>query len=171
MDWWLIVLRLVHVGSAMAWFGGAVVGSFFLQPTAKALGPAAQPFMDALMHHRRMGIFFPIVAGLTIVSGAALYWRDSNGLQTSWITSPTGLTFTVGGLAALAAFFGGLVLIGPSIAQQTAVLAELAAADGVPTDDQRRRLATAEWRMQLANRIDGPLILLAGMTMAIGRYL
>jgi hypothetical protein len=171
MDWWLIVLRLVHVGSAMARFGGAIVGALFLQPTAKALGPAAQPFMDQLMRQRRMGIFFPIVAALTIVSGAVLYWRDSGGLQISWITSPSGLTLTVGGLAAIVAFFGGMVLIGPSIAQQAAVHGELATSGGVPTDEQRRRLAIAERRMQLANRIDGPLILLAGVTMAIGRYL
>ena len=32
MDWWLIFLRIVHVGSAMAWFGGAIVGGFFLLP-------------------------------------------------------------------------------------------------------------------------------------------
>jgi uncharacterized membrane protein len=40
MDWWLILLRVVHIGSAMIWFGGAIVGSFFLTPTAAALGKA-----------------------------------------------------------------------------------------------------------------------------------
>ena len=39
MDW-ADLLRVVHVGSAMAWVGGAILGSFFLTPTAKALGPA-----------------------------------------------------------------------------------------------------------------------------------
>lgn len=73
MDGWLILLRIVHVGSAMIWFGGAIIGGYFLQPTAAALGPAGQPFMEHLMRTRRMGIFFPIVAGLTILSGVALY--------------------------------------------------------------------------------------------------
>jgi uncharacterized membrane protein len=49
MDWGLILLRIVHVGSAMTWFGGAIIGSFFLAPTAKALGQAGQPFMDHLI--------------------------------------------------------------------------------------------------------------------------
>jgi len=171
MDWLLIVLRVVHIGSAMSWFGGAIIGSFFLGPTADALGRAGQPFMEHLMNRRRMGVFFPIVAALTILSGAALYWRDSGGLQLDWITSAVGLAFTVGGLAAIASFVGGLVLIGPSIAAQTAVQGELAAGDGIPTEVQRQRLEWADRRMRLARRVDLPLLLLAGLTMAVARYL
>ena len=171
MDWWLIVLRVVHIGSAMAWFGGAIVGSFFLFPAARALGPAGQPFMDQLMNGRRMGIYFPIVAALTILAGAALYWRDSNGLASAWVSSPTGLAFTIGGLAAIVAFVGGMILIGPSVADMSAVRNQLATTAGEPNEDQRRRLERADGRMKLANRIDLPLILLAGLTMAIGRYL
>lgn len=171
MDLGLILLRVVHVGSAMAWFGGAVVSSFFLLPAARALGPAAQPFMDQLLTRRRLGVFFPIVAALTILSGLILYWRDSNGLDSAWISSPSGLAFTIGGLAAIVAFVGGLVLIGPSVAEQTAVRNELAASGGAPTEAQRERLERADRRMQLANRIDLPLILLAALSMAVGRYL
>jgi len=171
VDWWLILVRIVHIGSAMSWFGGAIVASFFLEPTARALGVNGQPFMEHLMRRRRMGVFFPIVAALTVVSGAALYWRDSGGLQWAWISSASGLAFTIGGLAAIAAFVGGMVLIGPSIAEQTAVQGELAASGGEPTDAQRARLARAEGRMRLANRLDLPLILLAALTMAVGRYL
>jgi uncharacterized membrane protein len=53
----LIALRIVHVGSAMAWFGGAIVGSFFLLPAAQALDPAGQPLMDHLMNLPR-SVFF-----------------------------------------------------------------------------------------------------------------
>ncbi|MGH2456715.1 MAG: hypothetical protein ACRDHD_10725, partial [Candidatus Limnocylindria bacterium] len=95
----------------------------------------------------------------------------SGGLQAAWISSPSGLAFTIGGLAAVAAFVGGLVLIGPSLAAQTAVQTELATGDGLPTDAQRQRLAWAERRMRLASRVDLPLILLAGLTMAVARYL
>jgi uncharacterized membrane protein len=171
VDGWLIFLRVMHVGSAMMWFGGAIIGGFFVQPTAKALGPAGQAFMDHLMKRRGMGIFFPIVAALALISGAALYWRDSGGLQAAWIASPTGLAYTIGGIAALVAFVGGLVLIVPSMAQQAAVQAELANSDGVPTADQHRRLARAEGRLRLSSRIDLPLLLLAALTMAVGRYL
>lgn len=171
MDLLLIFFRIIHVGSAMIWFGGAIVSSFFLQPTVEALGTAGQPFMEHLMNRRKMGIMFPIVAALTILSGAVLYWRDSGGLQLTWITSPTGLAFTVGGLAAIIAFVGGGILIGPGIAEQTAVRGELAAGDGVPTSAQQERLDRADRRLKLAGRIDLPLLILAGLTMAVARYL
>ncbi len=149
MDGWLILLRIVHVGLAMCWFGGAIIGGFFLAPTATVLGKAGQPFMDHLIHRRRMGI----------------------GLQTAWISSPTGLAFTIGGIAALAAFVGGAVLVGPSVAEQTAVQNEPARGDCIPTETQRQRLQRADRRMRLAYRIDMPLLLLAGLTMAVARYL
>jgi uncharacterized membrane protein len=171
MDLPLIVLRIIHVGSAMIWFGGSIVAAFFVQPTVDALGASAQPFMEHLMRRRRLGVMFPIVSALTILSGGVLYWRDSGGLQGDWVTSPTGLAFTVGGLAATAAFVGGAILIGPSIAEQTTVRGELAAGDGVPTPAQRERLDRADARLKLANLIDMPLLLLAGLTMAVARYL
>ena len=169
MDPVLLLLRIGHIGGAMVWFGGAIIGSFFLSPTVAALGPAAQPFMDHLVKRRRMGLLFPVVATVTVLCGLALFWRDSNGLQAAWIGSPTGITFTIGGLAGIASLVGGMVLVGPSIAEQTAVRTELAAG-GEPTARQRERLEWADRRMRLAMRLDMPLLLLAGVTMAIGRY-
>jgi hypothetical protein len=171
MDWLLILLRIVHVGSAMTWFGGAIFGSLLIQPTVRALGPKAQPFMDYLVQQRRIGAFFPIVAGLTILSGAALYWRDSGGLQLSWITTPTGLGFTIGALAGITSFVLGGILIGPSVAARTAVQEELAASGGEPNEAQRERLARADRNMRLSDRIDLPLLLTAGLLMAVSRYL
>ena len=171
MDVVLILSRIIHVGGAMIWFGGAIVSSFFLQPTVAALGMQAQPFIEHLMVRRRMGVMFPIVAGLTILSGAVLYWRDSNGLQAAWITSPTGLAFTIGGLAAIGAFVLGGILIGPGVGEQAAVARELAESKAEPTPEQNARLARAAGKLKLAGRIDLPLLLLAGLTMAVARYL
>jgi hypothetical protein len=171
MDPVLILFRIVHVGAAMTWFGGAIVSGFFLQPTVDALGVAGQPFMEHLMKRRRMGIMFPIVAALTILAGAGLYWHDSSGLQLDWMTSPSGLAFGIGGLAAFVAFIGGGVLIGPAIAEQTTVRGELARTGADPTPEQRARLDRADGKLKLASRIDLPLLLFAGLTMAVGRYL
>jgi hypothetical protein len=172
MDWALILLRIVHVGSAMAWFGGAMVSSLLLQPTVNALGPKAQPFMDYLVQQRRIGVYFPVVAGLTILSGAALIWRDSGGLQLSWITTPTGLGFSIGALAGIMSFVLGGILIGPSVAARASVQRELAAGGGgEPSAAQRARLARADRNMRLADRIDLPLLVVAGLLMATARYL
>jgi uncharacterized membrane protein len=170
VDWWLIALRIVHIGSAMSWFGGALIGSFFLEPTARALGDNGQAFWEHLMRTRRMEIFYPIVAALTVLSGATLYWRDSGGLEWTWVSSPPGLAYTIGGLAAIMALVTGIILIGPSTGEQAAVQAELAASAGAPTEQQRLRLARAEGRIRLATRLNLGLILLAALMMAVGRY-
>lgn len=171
MDPILILLRVTHIGAAMIWFGGAVLGTFYFSPIGKALGPAAQPFFDAA-EKRGFGILFPTAATLTVLSGLGLYWRDSGGLQLAWITSPSGLAFTAGGLAAVVSLVGGFILIGPSMAEQSAVNNELALVGGGPPDAyQQARLDRADRRMQLATRIDFPLIAFAALTMAVGRYL
>lgn len=171
MDWWLILLRVAHVGAAMIWFGGAIIGGFFLTPTADALGDKAQLFMDHLMNRRRMGIFFPAAATVTVLAGLALYWHDSGGFGSAWIQTPTGLGYTVGALAALVSFALGFVLVAPSVAGQTAVRNELAATGNEPTPAQQKRLERADHQMRLANRIDLPLLLTAGLLMAVARYL
>ena len=171
MDAGVIVLRIVHIAAAMLWVGGAIMGRFFLSPTAKALGPSAQPFTDHLTDRRRMGVYFPVVATLTVVAGAVLFWRDSAGLDAAWITTPMGLAFTIGALAGIASLVLGVVLVGPSIGEETAVRNGIAAGDGVPTDAQRRRLDRAAARMRLADRVGLPLILLAVPLMASARYL
>lgn len=171
MDWWLIFLRVAHVGAAMIWFGGAIINSVFLAPTADALGGKAQLFMDHLMNRRRMGIFFPVAAAVTVFAGLTLYWRDSGGFASAWIRTPHGLGYTIGGLAALVSFVLGFVLVAPGVAEQTAVRNELAATGGQPTPEQQQRLERADQRMRLANQIDLPLLLTAGLLMAVARYL
>ena len=64
-----------------------------------------------------------------------------------------------------------MILIGPSAAEQAAVPKELAASGGAPNAAHLERLARADRRMRLASRIDLPLLLVAGLTMAVGRYL
>ena len=171
MDALLIVLRVVHVGAAMAWFGGAIVGGFFLLPDragARSGGPAVHGAPDEAPPDGRL---LPDRCGADDPRrGRAVLARlERAGLGLDLVA--VGLAFTIGGVAAIVAFVGGMVLIGPSTAEQTAVQKELAASGGAPTRRTTRRLARADRRMRLANRIDLPLILLAGLTMAVGRYL
>jgi hypothetical protein len=55
--------------------------------------------------------------------------------------------------------------------EQTAVRNELAVSGAAPSAAQLARLEHADHLMRLATRVDLPLILLAGLTMATARYL
>jgi len=47
----------------------------------------------------------------------------------------------------------------------------LASGNGVPTAAHRERLDRADGRLKLESRIDLPLLIVAGLTMAVARYL
>lgn len=118
MDALAIVLRIVHILCAIVWVGGAALLFFYIEPTINALGGDGEKVMNELIGRRKMPIYFVAVSTLAVLAGAVLYWRDSSGLQLSWISTPAGLGFTVGAVAALAAWLGGTLLIPTTIARR-----------------------------------------------------
>lgn len=171
MDVLTIVLRIVHIVSGVLWVGGAALFFFYIEPTLNALGAEAEKFIDELVNRRKVPIYFVTASTLVVVSGAILYWRDSNGFQSSWMTSPTGLAFGVGGLAALIAWIGGNLLIPRSIGQLGAVTGEMKAAGGPPSAELVGRLHTVQERLRTIGLIDLVLLLIAVVAMAAARYL
>ena len=108
---------------------------------------------------------------LVVVFGLILYWRDSNGLQGAWMTSPTGLAFGLGGLAALIAWLGGNLLIPRTIGRLVAVTSEMQAAGGPPSDELMARLHAVQERLRTIGMIDLILLGIAVVAMASARYL
>ena len=74
---WLGV-KLVHVLLGAFWFGGSVVGTFYLIAAARALGPAAAPVMKYVIGVRKLSVVLNIAAGLTLLTGLAMYDRLSD---------------------------------------------------------------------------------------------
>lgn len=171
MDLFVVVLRILHVVSALFWFGAAMMTVFFLEPTIEAIGPKAQPFMDHLMNRRHLAAVITVIAALTILAGLVLYWRDSSGLQLVWITSPTGLGFTVGAASAIVAFGIGGTVIGPTVGKLTTLGNEVAASGGPPSPEQAQLLGQLAGRLKAAGQIDAVLLIIAALTMATARYL
>jgi len=89
-------------------------------------------------------------------TGSALTRRSSstNGLQRSWITSPTGLAFTIGGLAALVAWIGGNLLIPRTIMQLQAIGGEMKNAGGPPSAELMARMHVTQERLRTIGLAD-----------------
>lgn len=102
----IILLRTVHILGGAFWLGAALVGSVFLGPALGRAPESARPILEEL-RRRGLATAVPAAATLTVLSGARLLWIDSAGFQRAWLTSPTGLVFTAGGVAALAAYVAG----------------------------------------------------------------
>lgn len=105
MDQWLTVsLRVIHILSGAAWVGGAFLMMGFIIPRARDLGPeAGGTYLKRFLDHPRFSTYITAVEVLTVITGLVLFWNASGGLQGVWLTSPSGLAFTVGGIAGVIA--------------------------------------------------------------------
>jgi uncharacterized membrane protein len=171
MDLVMVVLRIVHIVAGVLWVGGAALFFFYIEPTLNSLGPDAEKFMNEMVNRRKVPIYFVIASTLVVVFGLILYWRDSNGLQGAWVTSPAGLAFGLGGLAALIAWLGGNLLIPRTIGQLVAVTTEMKTAGGPPSDELMARLHAVQHRLHNVGLVDIVLLGIAVVAMASARYL
>jgi hypothetical protein len=102
--WLLILLRIVHIASGVAWVGFAFLFAGFITPTVRTLGPVeGSRFLNRLLDHRWFSVYISSVEGLAVLSGGVLYWNASAGFNYRWMVSPTGAAFGLGALAAVAA--------------------------------------------------------------------
>src|SRR4029079_12619491 len=106
MDWFSVVFRVVHIGSAIVWAGGAALFFFYIEPTITKLGPEAENFVDELLNKRKLPVYCAAASTLAVVVGLALYIRDAGGLRL-WLDSTAGTVFTIRAVAAVVAPSGG----------------------------------------------------------------
>jgi uncharacterized membrane protein len=168
MDALAISLRIVHIVGGILWVGGAALFFLYLEPTINKLGPDAEKFVDEVINKRKVPIYFAAASTLTVIAGIILYWRDFGGIET---TSPYGLALGIGGLAALIAWLGGNLLIPQTLGKVSAIVTEIKAAGGPPSDEQAGRLHAVQSRLRTIGMIDLVLLTLAVVGMASARYL
>ncbi len=169
MDIVTIVLRLLHIVSGVFWVGSAVFINFFLEPTARKNGPAGGAFMSQLSKSG-MSQFFMITPLLTVLAGFTLYWRDSAGFQLAWITSPSGIGFTLGGLGGITSFLLGATQLGPRTAKMGKIGEQMAASGGKPSPDLIQQMQKIQEEIARIGKIDLVLLLFTLVMMATARY-
>ena len=160
-----VVLRSIHILGGVFWAGTV----FFL---LACVGPAVAQSPDGARFMQRLAPRLPpaigISAALTMLSGIAMYWGDSGGFRVAWILSPTGLTFTIGAVAAIAsAIIGGAVLRPAGIEMQTL---DAAVSGGTASGDQAALFAAVRRRMATGSGITALLLVIAVVAMASARY-
>ena len=170
MDWFSVVFRVVHIGSAILWAGGAALFFFYLEPTVNKLGPDAEKFVDEVLNKRKLPIYFAVASTLAVVGGLILYVRDAGGLRL-WLDSTAGTVFTLGALAGIVAWIGGNALIPSTFIKIQAIAGEIQAAGGSPSAELLGRLRAGQERLRLIGAIDLVLIGIAIVCMETARYL
>jgi len=106
-----------------------------------------------------------------VAFGLILYWRASAGLSPAWIGTGTGIGFTIGGLAAIAAWVLGLTVIGPTVEGLDEAGTAMATAGRPPTPDELGHFEGLQARLHRAGQADSLLLATAVIFMAASRYL
>ena len=171
MDVLVIALRIIHILSGVLWVGGAALFFFYIEPAINKLGPDGEKFVDEVVNRRKLPIYFVTLSTLSVLGGVILYWRASSGIDFTWITSAPGLAFTVGGIAALAAWLGGNLLIPSTLGQLMAVGAQMTASDGPPSPELVGRLHAVQKKLHTIGMVDIVLLGVAVIAMASARNL
>lgn len=171
VDWYLIVLRAVHILTAVFWVGSFYLFFFFIEPSVKELGPTGGQFMGHLAGKKKMPIVIAVTAATTIVAGTLLYWRVSGGFNVDWITSAPGVALTVGALSAIVAFALGFIIIKPAVDRMGVIGQGIAATGTPPSEDQAAEMQRLGARLVVVGRIDLVLLTVAVIMMATARYL
>jgi hypothetical protein len=171
VDWYVIILRVIHIGAGIFWVGAAFVLFVFIQPSARELGPPGQAFMGHLATKKRLPLAVLVSGIITVLAGLLLYWEVSDGFDPAWISTGPGIGFTVGGAAAIVTVLLGLTITKPAIDRMGALGQKIAGGGGPPTPEQASELQRLQGRTVLVGRVSLALLTVAVVAMAIARYL
>jgi uncharacterized membrane protein len=165
------VLRVFHIGGAVFWAGSAFFFFGFIEPTTVALGPESQKFMHYMVDKRKIAERIVAASTVTVAAGALLYLRDSSGFDLSWITRPTGVVFTLGAVAGLAAWVNGVFGIHRTVHRLDALGTAMATAARPPSGDELGRMGALAGRLHVLGILDVVLLGFALLAMATARYI
>lgn len=166
-----MVLRLIHILAGVFWAGGALLMAAFVGPAVQAAGRPGGAVMQKLVADRRLPNRLAGTAVITVVAGLLLYWEVSGGLVGGWVTTPQGITITVGGVLGIAAAGIGVGIAAPASRRSVVLATEIQSAGNEPTPDEASTLARLRQRSTVAIRWVATLAFAAAGAMAIAEYI
>lgn len=155
MDWLTLTLRLLHVMGGAVWVGMMVFNVFFLGPAFAEAGPAGAA-VGAALQKRRVMVVTPVIALLTILSGIGLMERVYGGMGALAATRG-GMVLIIGAVVTIVAFLFGIVVMRP------VMMRAMVTTD--PAEGQRLRARAA-----VMGQAVGYALLFVLAAMAVARY-
>ena len=167
MDYYLLVLRILHIGAGVFWVGSVLVLAFMINPALQATGETGQKFVDYLIKNRRFGTESSGAGAMAGIAGILLYWRDSQGFTSAWMQSSAGIGFGIGAVLGVIAFIFG-VLTDRKLKATTQLREPL---ESAPSDEQMSQLQLLGKQQTTYLNICAVTLTLSLWVMAVSRYL
>jgi hypothetical protein len=165
------IFRILHIVGGVVWVGGVVFTTVFLLPAARAIGPAASPFMRELTVVRKFPLYMIMLAFVTVLSGATLAYRDMGDLGMRWFEQGSGRYFGFGAILAISGLIIGMAVNAPAAKKLGMLAAQLGKEGRPPSAEEGARMQALQNRLYNASRIVMVLLLLATVLMAFARYM
>ena len=166
MIYFIWLLRIIHIVAGVFWVGGALIMTFFVGPTAGAMGESGQKFVGHLMNNLKFSNRMSAAAAATILAGLILFWLDVRAGE-AWLRSSFATGLKLGAAFALVGFVLGIV--GGRTARTMAQLG--AQIQGKPSPAQLAQMQAIQKRQSTYSTINVITLVLAVVFMAIARYL
>jgi uncharacterized membrane protein len=170
MDYYLLALRVIHIGSGVFWAGATWAVAGFLTPAVKSTGTGGQQVMQFVVRRRRLTEIFSLAAILTSAAGLLLYWHDSGGFNPAWTRTVPGLALTFGGLAGLATFVIGFFVNRP-VSRRMGTLAAQIGTQSPPDPALISDMLSLQARLERAGIWAAVLLALAVLGMAAAQVM
>jgi len=167
MNYYLLVLRILHIGAGVYWVGSTLLLAFVITPALKATEGSGQKFVDYLITKKRFGTESAGAGGMAGVAGILLYWRDSQGFTSAWMHSSAGVGFTIGAVLGLIAFIFG-VLTDRKLKAMALIREQFVDA---PSNENTAQLQILEKQQTTYLNICAVTLTLSVWIMAVARYL
>jgi len=167
MNYYLLFLRLLHIGAGVFWVGSTLLLAFVIKPALKATGGSGQKFVDYLITKKRFGTESAGAGGMAGIAGLLLYWNDSQGFTSAWMGSSAGIGFGVGSVLGLIAFIFG-VLTDRNLKAMAGLREKL---ESAPSDEKTSQLQELEKQQTTYLNICAITLTLSLWIMAVARYL
>lgn len=166
MNYYLLFLRILHIGAGAFWVGSTLLLAVVINPALKETGESGQKFVDHLIKNKRFGTESAGAGLMAGIAGILLYWHDSGGLTSAWMLSSAGIGFATGGGLALIAFIFGIL----TDRKMKALTQLREQAQDTPTDEQVSQLQILGKQQTTYLYICAATLSLALWVMATARY-
>ena len=167
MNYYLLVLRILHIGAGVVWVGNTLLLVMTIIPALKETGGSGQKFIDYLITKKRFGTESAGAGGMAGIAGLLLYWHDSQGFTSGWMQGNAGIGFAVGGVFGLIAFIFGVLTD-----RRLKAMAELREQFGdTPSEEQTSQLEALQKQQTTYLFICAGTLTLSLWIMAVARYL
>ena len=165
----LVITRLLHVVLGVFWGGTILFFGVLLGPCLGAIGPRGGPLMQEL-ERRRYGVIMPVVGFIVVLTGIELL-RRTHGSPGDWMSTRAGLTYVIGGLAAILTLLVGVFMTVPAVKRMGGLLGRMGTASPDESKSLGAELGAVQARLKMLSVVGTVLVAITVSCMAIGRYM